>query len=359
MKKRSMWVFAAAIAVSWAAWEAGRAAEAGGAADDPAKVVGVLRCTDCHAAEVEAWKTTRHAKTFDEMHGSDDAKAIAAKLGELTGEKIRSIKKAATCQKCHYTVAMEEGKPEAKSGISCESCHGAAAEWVDSHQDYGGEKQPELNLARKAETAEHRKARLDGCAATGMIRPDMYYQLARNCFSCHSVPEEDLVDKCGHEPGYKDFELVAWTQGEVRHNAHWTVDGEGRDLSSDHKNREASVERKRMLYVVGRLTDLEFTLRAMSQTKNDGGYYERKTMRAGMLLGVLGDLQKACPIAQVDETLKAAGAAELEFARREGLGAIADQVGKLASDFASNADAAALSGIDPLLPTEYRVHQSE
>lgn len=357
-KSVSVWIAVAAFAVAWAAWEASRVAEAGGAAGDPAKVVGVQRCNDCHAAEVEVWKQTRHAKTFEEMHGSDAAKAIAGKLGEMTGEKIRSVKKAATCQKCHYTVAMEEGKAEAKSGVSCESCHGAAADWVDLHQDYGVPGQKDLAAAKHAETAEHRKARLDGCAAGGMIRPDMLYQLARNCFSCHSVSEEDVVE-AGHTPGSKDFELVAWTQGEVRHNTHWTADGETRELSTDHRNREASIERKRTLYVVGRLTDLEFTLRAMSQAKANGGYYERKSMRAGMLLGALGDVQKACPVPQVDEALKAAGAAALDFDKREALGAVADQVGKLAADFAANANGAALAGLDALLPTEYRVHQSE
>jgi hypothetical protein len=94
----------------------------------------------------------------------------------------------------------------------------------------------------------------------------------------------------------------------------------------------------------------------MSQAKANGGYYERKSMRAEMLLGVMGDLQKACPVPQVDEALRAAGAAALDFEKREALGAIADQVGKLAADFASKADGAALAGLDPLLPTEYRVH---
>ena len=71
----------------------------------------------------------------------------------------------------------------------------------------------------------------------------------------------------GHRAG-SDFDLVAWTQGEVRHNF----------LSSDGApanpwNRAAPPERRRMMYIVGALTDLEYSLRNLSNLKQKGGAF--------------------------------------------------------------------------------------
>ena len=85
-----------------------------------------------------------------------------------------------------------------------------------------------------------------------MIRPRSLYQLAKNCYGCHVVPQEDLVNKGGHRAG-SDFELVSWSQGEVLHNTWYS---KGKD------NVAASAERKRMLYLVGLGVELETALRA-------------------------------------------------------------------------------------------------
>ena len=80
-----------------------------------------------------------------------------------------------------------------------------------------------------------------------MIRPSSLYRLAKNCYSCHVVPQEDLVNKGGHPAG-SAFELVSWSQGEVRHNT-WHSKGK--------ENVPASAARKRMLYLVGLGVELE------------------------------------------------------------------------------------------------------
>ena len=88
-----------------------------------------------------------------------------------------------------------------------------------------------------------------------MIRTRSIYQLAKNCYGCHVVPQEDLVNKGGHRAG-SAFELVSWSQGEVLHNTWYS---KGKD------NVPASAERKRMLYLVGLGVELETALRAVGK----------------------------------------------------------------------------------------------
>jgi hypothetical protein len=43
------------------------------------------------------------------------------------------------------------------------------------------------------------------------------YKLAENCFQCHTIPNEKLVNTSGHAAS-SPIELVSWSQGEVRHH---------------------------------------------------------------------------------------------------------------------------------------------
>ena len=139
------------------------------------------------------------------------------------------MKRDSDCLTCHFTAKIIEGKEKVISGISCESCHGPAAKWVKIHGDYGGKK-----VKKDMETPEHKAERLAKIEEAKMIRPQNLYRVAENCYQCHTVPNEKLVNVGGHKPG-SNFELVSWSQGEVRHNF----------FNSDNKeNRKASPEKK-------------------------------------------------------------------------------------------------------------------
>jgi hypothetical protein len=72
---------------------------------------------------------------------------------------------------------------------------------------------------REQETPQHRSAAI--CAtrsAVEMRNPINVYLLAQSCYRCHTVPDEELVNVGGHKAGSLDFEIVAWSQGLVRHN---------------------------------------------------------------------------------------------------------------------------------------------
>ena len=90
---------------------------------------------------------------------------------------------------------------------------GAAKQWVDVHNDYGGQ-----GVTRESETPAHRYERLSKSIARGMRNPINVYLVAQSCYRCHTVPSERLVNVGGHVAGSMDFEIVSWSQGTVRHN---------------------------------------------------------------------------------------------------------------------------------------------
>ena len=126
---------------------------------------------------------------------------------------FRLIKRDSLCFSCHYTPVVDDGKIRVVSGVSCESCHGAGADYLDVHNDYGD------GFDHASEPAAHRRARIEKQPpGGGMRRPSDLYPVVANCFSCHTVPIERLVNEGGHTTGSGGFELVEWTQGQIRHN---------------------------------------------------------------------------------------------------------------------------------------------
>ena len=226
----------------------GAAAAAGATrarAPEDQKVVGPSECAECHKQEIEIWKGTHHYQTFSRLPRKKEATEIAKAMG------FKRIKSGSICLTCHFTskTAGEAAKPVA--GISCESCHGAAKDWLKRHSEYSGKK-------KATESPEEAKKRWSDAEAGGMIRPRLVYALTKNCYSCHVVPEEKLVNKGGHPAG-SPFEVVAWSQGEVRHNT-WH--------NGAKENSEPKAERKRMLYTVGTAVELEFALRAVAKGRD-------------------------------------------------------------------------------------------
>ena len=154
---------------------------------NPAHVMGANSCTECHEKEVDAWRKTQHFSTFKTLEDSDEANDIADLLGvdDLTTDSL--------CVECHFTLQKKGARVSAISGISCESCHGAAKDWIKEHN--------KENVPRAQRQAAAEKA--------GMIYPEDLYAVARNCYDCHVVRHEELVNKGGHPAFSKDFEIAS------------------------------------------------------------------------------------------------------------------------------------------------------
>ncbi len=297
---------------------------------DPAQVLGAESCAKCHENELATWKETPHCKTFEALHRLPEAKEIVKRLG------LPSVKRNETCVHCHYTQQQVESRTRVVAGVSCESCHGASQVWQPLHNDYGGP-----NATKEIESAEHREQRLQASIAAGMNNPHNLYLIARQCLACHTTPDERLVNVGGHVPGSKDFELVAWSQGIVRHNF----------LRTDGKeNAAASVDELRVMYVVGVMADLEASMRATAQAMRKATFGITSAQRAANLKRRLYDIQKLLQDPHVQIALDAALAVPLKLNRREALLAAADQVGEAAYEFAKNADGSQLAAIDSMLP---------
>ncbi len=294
------------------------------------KVAGAESCAECHTHEVEAWKKTPHNLTFNEMHRRPAAQEIAGKLG------IKRLRSESLCISCHYTSKTNEaGEATVVAGVSCESCHGEAKAWINVHNDYG------IFKTKQAESAEHREARIAKAIGAGMLNPRNLYAVAANCFECHLVPNERLVNEGGHAAGSADFELVSWLHGEVRHNF----------LRTDGKsNADNTPERKRVMYVIGSILDLEHSLRGTALATVKGSYAVTMARRANAVRTRLADIQSKAPTPEVAEIVQIAQALKLSLNQKAELTAAADKIAALGRKFADASHGAALAAIDALIP---------
>ncbi len=301
---------------------------------NPHEVVGVESCEKCHAAEISVWKQTPHHETYLTLHRKPAAQQIATKLG------ITSFKTDSACIKCHYTMQATHNGLEAISGISCESCHGAAQNWVKVHNDYGG-----AGVTKESESPEHRLARLRGSIAGGMRNPINVYMVAQSCYRCHTVPDERLVNVGGHNAGSMDFELVSWSQGMVRHNFLRT-NGQSNDASSP--------ERLRQMFVAGMIADLEFSLRATAAATQKATFGVNAAGRTARAAKRLAAAQSKLNQPLLDEVLAVYKSIELKLNNSAQLTEAANNVASLGIRFAATVNGQQLEAIEPFIPRQDR-----
>lgn len=308
------------LGLAWAALAADGA--------DPVKIAGPNACAECHKQETEAWKGSHHFKTFRDMPRSNEAKAIADRLG------VRRIKVESLCLGCHFTVQKKDSAPEPIAGITCESCHSAGQDWIKLHSGYSGK-------TAQTESKSEAQARWKLAESKGMIRPASLYRLAKNCYGCHVVPHEELVNKGGHRAG-SAFELVSWSQGEVRHN---TWHSKGKD------NVAASAERRRMLYLVGLGVELETSLRAVGKATVRKPYAFLMALRVDRVRKQLAAAAKAVPdLPEIGKLVQLSHAAGLKLNNQRSLNEAADGVAKILEGIVETYDGSTLAGLDALIP---------
>ena len=308
------------------------AADAPAGEKDLTKIKGPDACEECHKDEVKVWKETKHAKTFTELTQNKDAKKIAEKM------EVKRIKSDSLCMNCHFTNEKKDAELKAIAGVSCESCHGPSRDWVDTHGDYGGK-----GVKKEQESPEHKAQREKQIAQSDMILPKDIYALASNCYECHLVPKEKLVNVGEHTAGSK-FELVSWSQGDVRHNFYRSASGKDNELSSP--------PRKRLLYVIGQALDLEHSLRGVSKATEKATYAVQMAKRVKAAVERLKAVDAQVSMPEVKEMVTAGDAADLKLNNEANLKAAADKVAAAAKKFVGQYDGSTLAAIDSLLPGE-------
>jgi len=299
------------------------------AAPTPEKVQGPAACAECHPNEIEAWKTTKHFKSMRLLHQTPEAAAIVTKLG------LQPMKTEASCVACHYLAKNGAEGPSLAAAVACESCHSASADWIKIHGDYGA------GAKKATETDEHRATRRAESVLHGLIMADDIYGLGRNCYECHVLQDEKLANVGGHTPGSADFNLLTWTQGEVRHNL----------LGDEHRaNPEATPENKRRMLAVGWILETEYSLRATARATEKATFGVTYARRADAARKMLEKLQAAAPTPQLAAIIAVAKPVALKLNNAAELNAAADRIGVLGRQFSAEVTGAQLAALDSLLP---------
>jgi hypothetical protein len=294
-------------------------------AADPDLILGPNACAECHKKEAAIWQKTHHFTTFRDLPNNKDADTIASKMG------VKRLKSESLCLSCHFTVQAPD---KVIAGISCESCHSGSKNWIKVHSEFSGKKEGQET---KAEIA----ARWEKSETAGMIRPNNYYALAKNCLTCHVVPNEDLVNKGGHAAG-SSFELVSWSQGEVRHNV-WYNKGAS--------NPEASQANKRMLFIVGRIVELEAALIGTSKATTKDNYALKMATRADGARKAAAALANLLPNAPELKAIADIGqGAGLKLNNEAELVAAAGKVSELGQKFSKSYDGSGFAAVDQYIP---------
>jgi Zn finger protein HypA/HybF involved in hydrogenase expression len=299
-------------------------------------VVGPVKCAECHKVEAKIWEGTHHFSTFTNLPRNDKAREVADKMG------IKRIKAESLCLSCHFTTQMHEGREKAIAGISCESCHSGASAWVKRHGEYSGHEKKE------DESAAERQQRWRDAEVAGMIRPNNIYKLAKNCYSCHVVPEEKLVNTGGHPAG-SPFELVTWSQGEVRHNT-WH--------NANQENRRADPNRRRLLYVIGTAVELEVSLMAVASATAKDRYAVSMAKRAQAAKLRMKKIAEALVVPEISAIVAAADGAALKLNNAEALTEASRQVGEQTAKLARSADGSGWGAVDSLIPGDEAIKGS-
>ena len=235
----------------------------GPAVRDPTKIVGSDQCAKCHEKEVQQWMRTPHFATFDTLHrlprGEGDRRPAWAWARSSGMTRV-------------YAVPLHgagPGRPGAGGGRR-------VVRIVPRRRRRIGSRSTPITAGRTRRRRRSRPSiaseRLKASIAAGMNNPHNVYLIARQCYDCHTVPDESLVNVGRHVAGSQDFELVAWSQGIVRHNFLRT---------GGTANGAPSPAELRVMYVVGVLADLEYSLRAVATATRQGDVRRHKCPAGG------------------------------------------------------------------------------
>ena len=294
---------------------------------DSTMTVGYQTCLKCHTSEVAVWSSTWHQTSIDTMHRSTTGKDIARKLD------LDSIKNNQRCIKCHYTPVMQGQGQTISAAVSCECCHGAGKDWVQTHFP------PKTRIGK--ESPEEKAIRVARNLKNGMRNRHNTFTMARICMRCHNVADEELVNQGGHSIGGKNFEMVSASQGLMRHRF---VSGGGTS------NAPNPPERLAMIFVSGIIADLEFSLRATANATSGETFGRQVARRAATAAKRLRSVHAKTKLPILKEMLDAFDAVKLKTNNRLQLESAAESVRKLGVRFGAEHDGSELSAIQSYVP---------
>ena len=280
------------------------------------KVKGYKSCVKCHENQYKVWKKTKHFKGYKSLTKHKDAEKIARAMGV----SVKKIKKSTICAECHFTLGHKKGRPRPISGVSCESCHGPSKDWLDIHNDFGkGVKE------RKFESSPHRAERRKKQTELGMTFPGNIANFAKNCYGCHMVANEKLLNLSDH-PIPESFDLAERTQGDLRHGP------------------KASTSQIRKMKIIGYAVELELGLASLAKTQK-GGFARAMTMRSVTALANLKAIQSNVNNAELNKLINIANTTKI-VAGNSQLNSVSSKLSSMIESFSSDADGSKLAGAE-------------
>jgi hypothetical protein len=113
----------------------------------------------------------------------------------------------------------------------------------------------------------------------------------------------------------------------------------------------------RVLYVVGVLADLEYSLRATAAATEKATFGAASAQRAARMKQRLHEIQKLANEPLLAPAIEAVATVELRLGNAREILAAADAIGKAAYTFAEQADGDRFAALDPFLPRpeQYRI----
>ncbi len=173
--------------------------------------------------EYVTWqKHDHHARAFKVL-GNEDSAKIVAHLG------LKNAQSEPLCLKCHATYASETAqrgeKFQLEDGVTCESCHGAASGWLESH------------TARGATHSDNVK--------NGMTDLSTVPRQVALCLTCHHGNDSKTVDHRLIGAGHPRlaFELDTFQSIMPRH---WKVDEDYSSRKGGYRSADAWLEGQTM-----------------------------------------------------------------------------------------------------------------
>lgn len=194
-----------------------------------AKYMGTGSCSssNCHGSvapraggnilftEYVTWERhDKHAQAYKVL-GNAQSQTIAKHLG------LKSAEEAPLCLSCHSTGAPKSRQGEKyqqEDGVTCESCHGAAENWLSTHT---------ANGATHKENVEH--------GMVDLVRVDVR---TKHCLTCHHGTDDKTVDHRLIGAGHPRlaFELDTFENIEPRH---WELDADYAKRKFDYRPSSA------------------------------------------------------------------------------------------------------------------------
>ncbi len=177
----------------------------------------------------------------------------------------------------------------------------------------------------------------------GMRNPVNVYLVAQSCYRCHTVPDEKLVNVGGHVAGSQNFELVAWSQGKVRHNF----------VRSDGKvNDPSPLERTRLMFIAGMIADLEFSLRATAEATVKETYGVTSAGRAARAAKRLAAANEKVNQPALAEVLEVFQSIQLKAEQSPQLIQAADAIAQIGIRFAGSSKGKSSRASTPSFPNQ-------